>query len=110
MLNVSPRHRDYETLPGINSPGIPAPAPLPTGETPDTTRIVDRFGEDILAAGLQNGLQTVYVKPEKLVEFAEFIRTDPQLQYEALIDVSSVDRAQLPIGDGERFQTVYKCR
>ena len=73
MLNVSPTRRAYETLPGLNDPSIPAVAPLPAGETDDTRRIVERFGEDILAAGLHNGQQMIYVKPERLVELAEFL-------------------------------------
>ena len=55
MLNVSPRTREYETLPGLNNPSVPSVAPLPTGETEDTRRIAERFGTDILAAGLHNG-------------------------------------------------------
>lgn len=111
MLNVSPRVRPYETLPGLNKPGIPAVPPLPTGETEDTARIVERFGEDILAAGVQNGLPMVFVKPEKLLELAQFVRTDAQLQYEALVDVSSIDRSDLPIEEGEsQFHTTYQFR
>ena len=111
MLDVSPLHREYETLPGLNNPAIPAVAPLPTGSTPDTERIVERFGAAVLAAGTHNDQQVVYIKPERLVELADFLKTDQQLAYEALIDVSSVDRSQLPIGEGEsRFQTVYQLR
>ena len=91
MLNVSPRVREYETLPGLNKLGIPAATPLPTGETEDTQRIVERFGADIVAAGVHNGLPMVYVSPEKLIELAQFVRTDEKLQYEALIDVSAID-------------------
>ena len=110
-LNVSPKRREYEVLPSLNVPGIPAVAPLPTGETEDTRRIVERFGQDILAAGLHNGLQTVIVKPERLVELAQFIKDEPKLAYETIIDVSSVDRLELPIPEGEpRFQTVYQFR
>ena len=110
MLNTSPRIRDYENLPGVVRVDIPAAAPLPTGETADTTRIVERFGEGILAAGLHNGAQIIYVKPEQLLQLAEFVRTDEKLQYEALVDVTAVDRSQLPIGDAERFHTVYQLR
>lgn len=111
MLNVSPTHRSYETLPGVNDPSIPAVASLPGGETDDTRRIVERFGEDILAAGEHFGQQVVYVRPERLVELAEFIKTEPKLAYEALIDVSSLDRSELPIAGGdERFATVYQLR
>ncbi len=109
MLNVSPRTRAYETLPGLNPLGIPAVAPLPSGESPDTARIVERFGTALLAAGLHNGQQVVYVAPGQLVALAEFVRQDPQLCYEALIDVSAVDRSELPVSD-QRFHTVYQLR
>lgn len=111
MLKTSPRIRYYENLPGVVRLDVPAVAPLPTGETPDTARLVERFGEDILAAGLHNGAQVVYVKPERLLELAEFVRTDPQLHYEALTDVTAIDRSELPIGEGaERFQSIYQLR
>lgn len=111
MLNVSPSYREYETLPGINDPTIPALPPLPVGESADTTAIVERFGEDILAAGVHHGQQIVYVKPEKLLEVAEFIKTNPTLAYEAVVDVSSIDRAKLPMApDDARFATVYQLR
>jgi NADH-quinone oxidoreductase subunit C/D len=109
MLNVSPRVREYETLPGLNPLGIPAVAPLPTGESQDTDRLVERFGDAILAAGLHHGQQVVYVKPEQLVALADFARTDPNLRYEAIVDVSAVDRAELPVSDS-RFHTVYQLR
>ena len=111
MLNVSPLHRDFETLPGLNNPSIPALAPLPAGETEDTARIVERFGDDILAAGQEQGLQIVYVKPERLVELATFLRDDQKLAYEMLVDVSSIDASQLPTtGENKRFSTVYQFR
>ena len=52
MLNVSPRQRAYETLPGLTPLGIPGVAPLPTGESDDTQRLVERFGDAILALSL----------------------------------------------------------
>ncbi len=111
MLNVSPVRRAYETLPGINDYSIPAVAPLPTGETDDTKAIVERFGESILAAGLHHGVQTVYVNADQLVALAEFVKNEPALAYEALVDVTGVDRSKLPIAaQDERFQTVYQLR
>ncbi len=111
MLNVSPIHRPYETLPGLNDPSIPALAPLPTGETEDTRRIVERFGDAILAAGQHRDQQMVYVTADRLVELARFLKTDPRLAYEALVDVTAVDRLKLPIPQGqERFHTVYQFR
>lgn len=110
-LNTSPLYRQYETLPSLNVPGIPAVAPLPTGETDDTRAITERFGDDIIAAGLHNGNQVVYVQPSRLAELAQFINSDAQLQYESLVDVTAVDLLKLPIGPNDaRFQGVYQFR
>ncbi len=113
MLNVSPSYRPYETLPGLNDPSIPAVAPLPTGESDHTRQIHERFGDDILAAGLHNDQQVVYVKPTQLVALATFLKNEPGLAYEALLDVTAVDRLKLPVPEAERaqrFHTVYQLR
>ncbi|MDE0143226.1 MAG: NADH dehydrogenase (quinone) subunit D [Caldilineaceae bacterium] len=109
-LDVAPVIRSYETQRTLNPPGIPALAPIPTGETEDTRRIVERFGEDIVAAGLHNGNQVVFVEPVRLKALATFLRDEAELNYETLIDVTSVDRSQLPLNGGARFQTVYQFR
>ena len=109
MLNVSPRIREYETLPGLNPLGIPAVAPLPSGESTDTARLIERFGDAIPAAGLHHDQQVVYVQPEHLVALVDFAKRDPQLRYDALLDVTAVDRSDLPISD-HRFHTVYQLR
>ncbi|HRA68700.1 MAG TPA: NADH dehydrogenase (quinone) subunit D, partial [Caldilinea sp.] len=89
--------------------GIPAVAPLPSGESTDAARLVERFGDAILAAGLHHDQQVVYVQPDQLVALVDFAKRDPQLRYDALVDVSAVDRADLPISD-HRFHTVYQLR
>ncbi|MCB0128193.1 MAG: NADH-quinone oxidoreductase subunit D, partial [Caldilineaceae bacterium] len=111
MLKVSQIRREYETLPGLNDITIPAVAPLPSGETEDTQRIVEHFGEAILAAGEINGQQVVYVKEQSLVALAEFLKNDNGLAYEALVDVTAIDRSKLPIANGDaRYHTVYQFR
>ena len=109
-LDVAPVVRSYETQRTLNPPGIPALAPMPTGETDDTRRICEQFGEDIVAAGLHNGNQVVLVEPGQLKALATFLRDEPDLKYETLIDVTSVDRSRLPLDGGARFQTVYQFR
>ena len=109
-LDVAPVVRSYETQRTLNPPGIPALAPMPTGETDDTRRICEQFGEDIVAAGLHNGNQVVLVEPGQLKALATFLRDEPDLQYETLIDVTSVDRSRLPLDGEARFQTVYQFR
>lgn len=110
-LNVSPTYRPYETLPSLNVPGIPAAAPAPTGETETIRQARERFGDDILEAGVHNSSQVIVVKPERLIELARFLKEEPGLAYEALVDVTAVDRSKLPLKEGEaRFQTVYQLR
>ncbi len=109
-LDVAPVFRTYETQRTLNPPGIPALAPMPAGVTDDTRRISERFGEDIVAAGLHNGNPVVLVEPAQLKALATYLRSDPELKYETLIDVTSVDRSQLPLNGGARFQTVYQFR
>lgn len=109
-LDVAPVIRSYETQRTLNPPGIPALAPMPTGETDDTRRIIEWFGEDIVAAGLHNGNQVVFVEPTRLKALATFLRDDAELNYETLIDVTSVDRSQLPLNGAARFQAVYQFR
>lgn len=111
MLNVSPRHKKYETLPGISDPAVPAVTPLPSGDTPDIRRITERFPDAVTAAGLHHGQQVVYVRPDSLLAVAEFVKSNPNLAYEALIDVSSVDQSRLPQDEiDSRFLTTYQLR
>lgn len=110
-FDVAPTFRLYETQRTLNPPGIPALAPLPTGETADIQQVCQRFSTDIRAAGLHNSNQVVYVNPAQLKALVAFLRDDPQLQYQTLIDITSIDRSQLPLNDGDsRFQTVYQFR
>ena len=47
----------------------------------------------------------------RLVALAEFVKTEPHLAYEALIDVSSVDQSDLPQDESDsRFLTTYQLR
>ncbi|MGL4648384.1 MAG: hypothetical protein ACRC1H_03170, partial [Caldilineaceae bacterium] len=82
MLNVAPIFRPYETLPGLNDIGIPAVAPMPTGETEETVRLLERFGAEVLAAGVQNGQTFIWVKPAKLIEVVSFLKDE--MGYNAL--------------------------
>lgn len=113
---VSPTVREYEVLPSLNNPAIPAAAPAPEGETADLTKIVAEFGDDVLASGLHNDQQLLYIKPSRLFELASFLKKDAEHGFEALIDVTAIDcselpQAQLPSGTADsRFHAVYQFR
>ncbi len=109
MLNVAPAFRPYETLPNLNDIGIPAVAPLPSGDTDETLRLRERFGATLIAAGLYNKQTFVWVRPAQLLEVVSFLKLE--MGYNALTDVTAVDCSKLPIGQNDsRFLTVYQLR
>ncbi len=62
-----------------------------------------RFGETVLATEEFRGDLTVTVKKEEIVGVAEFIKTEPDLAFDLIIDVLGVDMYR-PEG---RFEVVY---
>lgn len=110
LLDVSPRQRDFETLPNLNDIAVPAVAPALGADTADTAAIRARFPEAVPESGLQLDLPCVVVQPQALVEVTTWLR-DSHLGYHSLVDVTAVDRSQLPLQPGQaRFQTVYQLR
>jgi NADH-quinone oxidoreductase subunit C len=83
-----------------------------TGGTSDRTaekqsltlrKLGERFGGDILETHSHRGDDTAVVPPEKIVEVSRFLREDPELDYDMLVDVTAVD--YLP--HEPRFEVVY---
>ena len=66
-------------------------------------RIQSRFGDRISAAHADRGDSTVLVAREALLEVAHFLRNDPDLLLDLLLDVTAVDY----IGSTPRFEVVY---
>jgi len=110
LLDVSPRQRDFETLPNLNDIAVPAVAPALGADTADTAALRARFPEAVLESGLQLDLPCVVVQPQALVAVTTWLR-DSHLGYHSLVDVTAVDRSRLPLPPGQaRFQTVYQLR
>ncbi len=110
LLDVSPRQRDFETLPNLNDVAVPAAAPALGADTEDTAAIRAQFPAAVLESGLQLDLPCVVVRPQDLIEVMTWLR-DSHLGYNSLVDVTSVDRSQLPLAPEQpRFQTVYQLR
>ena len=97
MLNVSPRHREYETLPGLNNIAIPAATPLPTAKPPTRSASSNALATTCSPPGCTTANRSSMSSQTNWSQLAEFVKADPQLAYEALIDVSAVDRLKLPI-------------
>jgi len=62
-----------------------------------------RFGDRITAAHAYRGDCTAQVAREALLEVGRFLREDPELLFDLLLDVTAVDY----IGNTPRFEVVY---
>lgn len=58
---------------------------------------------DIVGSQIAFGELTVTVKPGSLVNFVEYLRTDPSCRFATLIDITAVDYPER----AERFEVVY---
>jgi NADH-quinone oxidoreductase subunit C len=63
-----------------------------------------RFGDDILETHSKLGDDTALVKPERLYEVAQFLRDDPELQFDMPIDNTAVDWWQV---SEPRFEVIW---
>ena len=69
-------------------------------------RLRERFPQDVLAVDDDRGEASATIRPESLVEVARFVRDDPALRFDLLLDVTCVDY----IGQEPRFEMVYQLR
>ena len=66
-------------------------------------KVKERFPEAIVDVQTARGETTIRVRKENLVEVMQFLRDDPDLQYNMLVDLCGVDWQ----GQEERFEVVY---
>ena len=74
-------------------------------------RIQEKFPSEFIGQNEFRNELTVTVKPDRIVEIARFLRDDPDLEFDHLSDIFSVDnsaRSSASGGSGgERFEVVY---
>lgn len=70
---------------------------------PVISKIKQQFGDVVLSSHRHLGEDTVVVRRDKIVEVARFLRDDPELQFNYLMDLTAVD--YLP--RRPRFEVVY---
>lgn len=68
-------------------------------------KLQSRFASEILANHQNKGDLTVIVRKDKLAEILEFLKNDPDLSFEMLMDVCGVD--YLKMDEKPRFEAVY---
>ena len=67
-------------------------------------KIRERFSNEVVETTLFREEVTVVVRPGRLVEIARFLRDDPELAFDHLSDIYSVDYPDR----SERFEVVYQ--
>jgi NADH-quinone oxidoreductase subunit C len=67
------------------------------------TKLVGKFGDDIVATHSDFGDATAQVRRERIVEICTFLRDDPDLRFDLAMDCTGVDY----LGEEPRFEVVY---
>ena len=67
------------------------------------TRLQESFPEEILGTHSRLGEDTATLKPEALARVARFLKEDPQLRFDFLMDLTAVDHWKRK----PRFELVY---
>ena len=67
-------------------------------------RVRERFAEEVIETHSDHGDATIIIKPERLLDVVRFLRDDPVVSMEMLMDLTGVDY----LGKKEpRFEVVY---
>jgi NADH-quinone oxidoreductase subunit C len=80
-----------------------ATPPASTPEHPVLARLRERFGVALLATHVYRGDVTAEIAPDAVLAMCGFLRDDPALAFDFLMDVTAVDY----IGSLPRFEVVY---
>jgi NADH-quinone oxidoreductase subunit C len=63
----------------------------------------EKYPEDVLDVLMPQGDATALIRPESLTKVIEFLKTDPRLLFDVLIDITAIDY----LGGKPRFSVVY---
>ncbi|MBI3768091.1 MAG: NADH-quinone oxidoreductase subunit C [Deltaproteobacteria bacterium] len=85
------------------SDGTQQPIEAPRSDPAVLALLRERFPEAVLATHAYRGDATAEVAPASLLEVCTFLRDDPALAFDFLVDVTAVDY----IGSVPRFEVVY---
>ena len=72
-------------------------------KSPVLQKLVERFGDAIVAMHSDFGDDTALVRRERIVEICDFLRDDPDLLFDLATDLTGVDY----LGETPRFEVVY---
>jgi NADH-quinone oxidoreductase subunit C len=63
----------------------------------------EQYPEDVLETLLPQGDATAIIRPESLIKVFEFLKTDPRLLFDILVDITAIDYLERE----PRFSVVY---
>jgi NADH-quinone oxidoreductase subunit C len=63
----------------------------------------EKYPEDVLDVLMPQGDATAVIRPESLTRVIEFLKTDPRLLFDVLVDITAIDY----LGKKPRFSVVY---
>jgi NADH dehydrogenase I D subunit len=66
-------------------------------------RLRERFPNEVVTVDQYRGDDSIVIQPSSVLDVARFVRDDPQLGFDLLLDVTTVDY----IGQDDRFEVVY---
>jgi NADH-quinone oxidoreductase subunit C len=69
--------------------------------------VLERFAEYVVAHHAQAGDETVVIGRDGLVPIVRFLRDDPRMNMNFLVDITAVDKLGYADHDGPRFEVVY---
>ena len=81
--------------------------PISESDAPVIARLKDRFGEAYLRDQVFRGQLSVWMQKDSIPHVLKFLRSDPDLLYEYLTDITAVDRIEHRQPGEPRFEVVY---
>lgn len=71
------------------------------------TFLKDRFGDKILSEYSHRGQLSFYIEPSAVRDVAVALKDDPELKFDFLMDICSVDHLGRPAEKDGRFEVIY---
>ena len=78
-----------------------------TTESLTIRKVKEKFPDDVVSSSSWRGDDALVIKKEALIAIATFLKTDPELDFNFLVDLSGVDYLTHPKPQPERFAVAY---
>jgi NADH-quinone oxidoreductase subunit C len=72
------------------------------------SKVAEKFASKLVSSGVHAGQAFITVKPTDLVEILQWLRSEPGLEFNRLMDIGGVDLIDHPSEPEHRFEVVYQ--